>query len=102
MTARLSCVRLAYGSGQIAETMSLFPTCPTKDFIPLFFLFLACGHVLALWVIALYAALCEVVWRAPAVLCCGAVRLWHRMSVYVRARPRFKGESSVGGHRSTS
>ena len=63
-----------------------------KDFIPLFFLLLACGYLIApdvvLWVIALYAALCEVLWRPLSVLCSGAVRLWHCARVYVPVRRR--------------
>jgi hypothetical protein len=44
-----------------------------KDFIPLLFLVLACGYIVVpgvvLWVIAVYATFCEMLWRAPVRLC---------------------------------
>jgi hypothetical protein len=85
MTTQLSWVRLTYSGFHIVESTPQILPRPMKDFIPLLFLFLVWGYVVApgavLWAIAVYGALCKVLWRAPYILCCGAARLWERMCV---------------------
>lgn len=92
MTARLSCVRLAYSESHSVETTIHNPIRQLKDFIPLLFLLLVWGYFVipgvVLWVIAVYGALCELLWRAPSVVFCGVVRLWRRVRVGVPGRTR--------------
>lgn len=59
-----------------------------KDFIPLAALLLLLGYVVApgavLWLLALYGAVCEVLWRLPGFLLRGATRLAHRIHFLFR------------------
>lgn len=59
-----------------------------KDFIPLAALLLLVGYVIApgavLWLLALYGALCEVLWRLPGSLLRGTTHLAHRVHFLFR------------------
>lgn len=59
-----------------------------NDFIPLAALLLLVGYVIApgavLWLLALYGALCEALWRLPGALLRSSARLTHRIQLFFR------------------
>ncbi|MCR6667525.1 MAG: hypothetical protein NVV69_16285 [Methyloversatilis sp.] len=59
-----------------------------NDFIPLAALLLLVGYVIApgavLWLLALYGALCEALWRLPGSLLRSTARLTHRVHFFFR------------------